>query len=52
MASYTETAVLKLIDEASDPIRKVNRELKKLMTTAEKFRSETADFAVNAKARR
>ncbi|AZO15090.1 hypothetical protein EJ069_10325 [Mesorhizobium sp. M2A.F.Ca.ET.043.05.1.1] len=49
MANFVEQATLRLVDQSSGPIRKVNAELKKLFTTVNKLQSKTIKLDVNAK---
>ena len=47
MASFTEQATLKVVDQSSAQLRKINAELKKLMTTARSLKSITVNIKVN-----
>jgi hypothetical protein len=47
MASFTEQATLKVNDQSSAAIRKINAELKKLERTAKSLKSITVDLKVN-----
>lgn len=48
MASFTETASLKLLDQASGPARKINRELAALFATANKLKRSTGQIKIGA----
>lgn len=47
MASFVEMATLKLNDQSSSNIRKINNELKSLFATANKLRSMKIDLKIN-----
>ena len=49
MASFVESATLKVIDQATKPIQKINAELKKLQATAKSLKSVKIDIGVNTK---
>ena len=48
MASFTEQAILKVVDRSSSQIRKINAELKKLFATAKSLKSTNIKIGVNA----
>src|SRR5262245_50864576 len=50
MASFTEQAVLKVVDQSSSQISKINAQLRQLAATARSLRSTTVDFKFNAAA--
>ena len=47
MASFTEQAILKVVDKSSPQIRKINAELKKLFATAKSLKSINIAFKIN-----
>ena len=47
MASFTEQATLKVVDQSTAQIRKINAELKKLFATANRLKSFKVDIKVN-----
>jgi hypothetical protein len=47
MASFVESATLKIIDESSGQIAKINAELKKLFATAKSLKSTTVNIKFN-----
>ena len=46
MASFVEEAVLKVVDQSSKPIAKINAELAKLFATAKSLKSMKIDLSV------
>ena len=48
MASFVEQATLRVNDQSSAAIRKINAELKKLERTAKSLKSTTVNLRINA----
>lgn len=48
MATMTESAILKVVDQSSAPIKRINAELKKLFATARSLKSTRIDLGVSS----